>query len=159
MRTTAALEAATERRPYMMILQKPYVGQKLAISHSGYQILWPGSVKKDERVGLTIRVSVLDMYVFRERTELINLSGAQCLDVWETWTREKVRKKRVMGIYNRAIMEGYGYAIDRNEIRQLIQGRSWRATSTLEALRPTLGLRGTTAPPRLEHVSKTTNWS
>lgn len=62
--TTAALEAAIERRAEVVLLQGPYAGKKHTISHPGYQLRWPECEKQDIRVALAIRVDVLDMYVF-----------------------------------------------------------------------------------------------
>lgn len=122
--TTAALEAAIERRAEVVILQEPYVGRKHQISHPGFQIRWPEGEKREIRVALAIRVDVLDTYIFEERTDLIDHPCVQCLDIWETQRRQKVRMTRVVNIYNRARMNGGGYAINRIDFRQLIQGRT-----------------------------------
>ena len=111
--TTAALEAAIERRAEVVILQEPYVGRKHQISHPGFQIRWPEGEKREIRVALAIRVDVLDTYVFEERTDLVDHPCVQCLDIWETQRRQKVRMTRVVNIYNRARMDGGGYAINR----------------------------------------------
>ena len=70
--TTAALEAAVERQAEVVLLQGPYAGKKHTISHPSFQLRWPECEKKDIRVALAIRVDVLDIYVFEERTELID---------------------------------------------------------------------------------------
>jgi hypothetical protein len=85
---------------------------------------WPECERKDIRVSLAIRVDVLDMYVFEERTDLIDHPCVQCLDVWETHERQKVRRTRIVNIYNRARVEGGGYAINRIDLGQLIHGRT-----------------------------------
>ena len=36
----------------------------------------------------------------------------QCLDVWETVHRRKVRSTMLINIYNKARVEGGGYTID-----------------------------------------------
>lgn len=94
--TTAALEAAIERRAEVVILQEPYVGRKHQISHPGFQIRWPEGEKREIRVALAIRVDVLDRYIFEERTDLIDHPCVQCLDIWETQRRQKVRMTRVV---------------------------------------------------------------
>ena len=58
--TVAALEAAVERGAEVACLQEPYVGKKHTISHPGFQIRWPGCVKRDTRVALAIRNDALD---------------------------------------------------------------------------------------------------
>jgi hypothetical protein len=85
---------------------------------------WPECERKDIRVSLAIRVDVLDMYVFEERTDLIDHPCMQCLDVWETHERQKVRRTRIANIYNRARVEGGGYAINRIDLGQLRHGRT-----------------------------------
>lgn len=122
--TTAALEAAVERKAELVLLQEPYAGKKHTISHPSYQLRWPECAKKDIRVALAIRIDVLDTYVFEERTDLIEHPCVQCLDVWETRERQKVRRTRIINIYNRARVEGGGYAINRIDLGQLIQGRT-----------------------------------
>jgi hypothetical protein len=61
---------------------------------------------------------VLDRYVFEERTELIDNPCEKCQDIWETQGRQKVRKTRIVNIYNRALRET---CID---FRELMQGRT-----------------------------------
>jgi hypothetical protein len=121
---TAALEAAVERGAEVACLQEPYIGRKHGISHPGFQIRWPECAKRETRVALAIRVDVLDRYVFEERTDLINSPYVQCLDVWETRHRRKVRRTRLINIYNKARMEDGGYAIDRIDLSRLIEGRT-----------------------------------
>lgn len=124
MTTTAALEAAVERRADVVFLQEPYAGARHTISHPSYQLRWPECDKKDIRVALAIRVDVLDTYVFEERTDLIDHPCVQCLDVWETYERKKVRRTRIVNIYNRARAEGGGYTINRVDLGRLTSGRT-----------------------------------
>ncbi|KAL1581734.1 hypothetical protein WHR41_09562, partial [Cladosporium halotolerans] len=119
----AALEAALERKAEVVCLQEPYVARKNDVSHPGFQIRWPECEKGETRVALAIRNDVLDRYVFEERTDLVSSPYVQCLDVWETQRRRKVRRTRLINIYNRARMAGGGYAIDRVDLAQLIDGR------------------------------------
>jgi hypothetical protein len=46
------------------------------------------------------------------------------LDVWETVNRRKVRRTRLINIYNKARVEGGGYTIDHTDLSQLIEGRT-----------------------------------
>ena len=48
----------------------------------------------------------------------------QCLDVWETTNRKKVRKTRLINIYNRAGVQGGGHTIDHMDMSRLIEGRT-----------------------------------
>lgn len=93
--TVAALEAAIERGAEVACLQEPYFGRKHAISHPGLQIRWPESAKRDTRTASAIRNDALDRYVFEERTDLAGGPHVQCLDVWETVYRRKVRITRL----------------------------------------------------------------
>ena len=108
----------------MACLQEPYVGKRHTISHPGFQIRWPECVKRDTRVALAIRNEALDRYVFEERTDLAGGPHVQCLDVWETVQRRKVRKTRLINVYNKAKSENGGYAIDHLDLSRLIVGRT-----------------------------------
>ena len=122
--TIAALEAAIERGAEVACLQEPYVGKKHVMSHPGFQIRWPECAKKDTRVALAIQNEALNRYVFEERTDLVDSPHVQCLDVWETTNRKKVRKTRLINIYNRARVQSGGYAIDRIDMSRLIDSRT-----------------------------------
>jgi hypothetical protein len=122
--TVAALEAAIERGAEVACLQEPYVGKKHAISHPGFQIRWPECVKRDTRVALAIRNDALDRYVFEERTDLAGGPHVQCLDVWETVHRRKVRRTRLVNVYNQARVKGGGHTIDHVDLSRLIVGRT-----------------------------------
>lgn len=124
MSTIAALEAAIERGAEVACLQEPYVGKKHVIGHPGFQIRWPECAKKDTRVALAIRNEALNRYVFEERTDLVDSPHVQCLDVWETTNRKKVRKTRLINIYNRARVQGGGHTIDRVDMSRLIDSRT-----------------------------------
>jgi hypothetical protein len=122
--TVAALEAAIERGAEVACLQEPYVGRKHTISHPGFQIRWPECAKRDTRVALAIRNDALDRYVFEERTDLTEGPHVQCLDVWETVHRRKIRSTRLINVYNKARVEGGGYTIDHVDLSRLIVGRT-----------------------------------
>jgi hypothetical protein len=122
--TIAALEAAIERGAEVACLQEPYVGKKHVIGHPGFQIRWPECAKKDTRVALAIRNEALNRYVFEERTDLVDSPHVQCLDVWETTNRKKVRKTRLVNIYNKARVQGGGYTIDHIDMSRLIDSRT-----------------------------------
>jgi hypothetical protein len=51
-------------------------------------------------------------------------SHVQCLDVWETVRRRKVRRTRLINIYNKARVQRGGYTIDHVDFSQLIEGRT-----------------------------------
>ena len=108
----------------MACLQEPYVGKKHVIGHPGLQIRWPECTKKDTRVALAIRNEALNRYVLEERTDLVDSPHVQCLDVWETTNRKKVRKTRLINIYNRARVQGGGYTIDHIDMSRLIDSRT-----------------------------------
>lgn len=118
------MEAAIERGAEVACLQEPYVGRKHTISHPGFQIRWPECTKQDTRVTLAIRNDVLSRYIFEERTDLVDSPHVQCLDVWETVNRRKMRRTRLINIYNRARVQGGGYTIDHIDLSRLIEGRT-----------------------------------
>jgi hypothetical protein len=122
--TVAALEAAIERGAEVACLQEPYVGKKHTISHPGFQIRWPKCPKQDTRVALAIRNDALDRYVFEERTDLAGVPHVQCLDVWETVHRRKVRSTRLINVYNKAGVGGGRNTIDHVSLSRLIIGRT-----------------------------------
>jgi hypothetical protein len=62
--------------------------------------------------------------VFEERTDLVDSPHIQCLDVWETVKRRKVRRTRLINIYNKAKVRGGGYTIDHIDLARLIEVRS-----------------------------------
>lgn len=108
----------------MACLQEPHVGKRHTIGHSGFQIRWPERAKQNTRVALAIRNDALDRYVFEERTDLVGSPHVQCLDVWETVGRRKMRRTRLMNIYNKARVQGGGYTIDHIDLSRLIGGRT-----------------------------------
>jgi hypothetical protein len=62
--------------------------------------------------------------VFEERTDLVDSLHVQCLDVWETVGCRKIRRIRLINIYNRARVQGGGYTIDHIDLSRLIEGRT-----------------------------------
>lgn len=122
--TVAALESAIERGAEVACLQEPYVGKRYAIRHPGFQIRWPECAKRETRVALAIRSDALDRHVFEERTDLVDSPHVQCLDIWETVNRRKVRRTRLMNVYNKARVQGGGYTMDHVDLSQLIEGRT-----------------------------------
>jgi hypothetical protein len=85
---------------------------------------------------LAIRNDALDRYVFEERTDLVDSPHMQCLDVRETVGRRKMRRTRLINIYNRARVQGGGYTIDHIDLSRLIEGRTVLA-GDFNALSPT----------------------
>jgi hypothetical protein len=69
---------------------------------SKYTLRWPDFAKRETRVALAIRNDALDRYVFEERTDLVDSPHVQCLDVWETANRRKIRRTGLINIYNNA---------------------------------------------------------
>ena len=75
-------------------------------------------------MAIAIRNDALDRYIFEERTDLAGGPHVQCLDVWETARRRKVRSTRLINIYNKARCEGGGYTIDHLDLSRLIVSRT-----------------------------------
>ena len=76
-------------------------------------------MKRDTRVALAIRNDALDRYVFEERTDLAEGPHVQCLDVWETVHRRKIRCTRLV-----ARVKGGGHTIDHVDLSRLIVSRT-----------------------------------
>ena len=104
----AALEAALEMDVGVVCLQEPYLGKRCQkFTHGAFQIRWPELPQGDQqqtRVALAIRRDLLEKYVWEERTDLVQYSHIQALDIWElTDKKEKQRRTRVVNIYNQNI--------------------------------------------------------
>lgn len=56
--------------------------------------------------------------------DLVDSCHVQCLDIWETANRRKMRRTRLVNICNRAKVQGGGYTIDHVDLSQLIVGRT-----------------------------------
>ena len=104
----AALEAALEMDVGVVCLQEPYLGKRCQkFTHGAFQIRWPELPQGDQqqtRVALAIRRDLLEKYVWEERTDLVQYSHIQALDIWElTDKKEKQRRTRVVNVYDQNI--------------------------------------------------------
>ena len=92
----------------VVYLQEPYLGKRCQkFTHGAFQIRWPELPQGDQhqtRVALAIRRDLLERYVWEERTDLVQHSHIQVLDIWElTDNREKQRRTRVVNVYDQNI--------------------------------------------------------
>jgi hypothetical protein len=62
--------------------------------------------------------------LLQDKGRVLLTSHVQCLDVWETVRRRKVRRTRLINIYDKARVQRGGYAIDHVDFSQLIEGRT-----------------------------------
>ena len=104
----AALEAALEMDVGVVCLQEPHLGKRCQkFTHGAFQIRWPELPPGDQhqiRVALAIRRDLLENYIWEERTDLVQHSHVQVLDIWElTDKREKQRRTRVVNVYDQNI--------------------------------------------------------
>jgi ribonuclease HI len=104
----AALEVALEIGVGVVCIQEPYLGRQCQkFTHGAFQIRWPELLQENQRqtrVALAIRRDLLEKYVWEERTDLVQHSHVQVLDIWElTDNREKQRRTRVINVYDQNI--------------------------------------------------------
>ena len=79
--TIAILETALERRAGVVCLQEPYI-RTWEISHLGFTLYWPEAEKRKEiRVAVAIKRDVLSCYILEHRTDLINSTHIQCINI------------------------------------------------------------------------------
>src|SRR4029077_6864748 len=98
--TIAILEIALEKGAGVVYLQEPYIGKK-EISHPGFTFYWPeAEERKKIRVGLAIKKDILGSWILEHRTDLINSTHIQCLDIWDVVRGAKSWKTRLVNIYN-----------------------------------------------------------
>ena len=62
--------------------------------------------------------------MFEERTDLAEGPHTQCLDVWEIVHRRKIRRTRLVNVYNQARVKGSGHTIDHFDLSRLIVSRT-----------------------------------
>ena len=101
--TIAILEIALERGAGVVCLQEPYIGKK-EISHPGFTFYWPEAEDRREiRVVIAIKKDILSSWILEHRTDLINSTHIQCLDIWDVFRGAKARKTRLVNIYDQRI--------------------------------------------------------
>jgi len=71
-----------------------------------------------------MRDDALDRQVSEDKTDLVESSQVQCLDVWETVGRRKTRQTRLTHVHNRARVHCGEYTIDHLDLSRLIEGRT-----------------------------------
>jgi hypothetical protein len=76
---------------------------------------------------LAIWDDALDRYLSEEQTDLLDIPHVRSLDVWETTDRSKVRRTRLINIYNKTRVHSDGNTIDHIELPPLICGRTMLA--------------------------------
>jgi len=107
--TIAILEIALERGAGVVCLQEPYIGPR-EISHPGFTLYWPEAKnRKDIRVAVAIKRDVLTSWILEHRTDLINSTHIQCLDIWDTHAHAqegtKIRRTRLVNIYDQRVQQ------------------------------------------------------
>ena len=103
--TIAILEVALVREAGVVCLQEPYIG-KQEISHPGFTVYWPETEdRRKTRVALAIKRDVQRNWILEHRTDLIDSTHTQCLDIWDTHRGSKSRRTRLVNIYDQRIQE------------------------------------------------------
>ena len=91
-----------------MCLQELFLG---SLSHPSFTFFWPEiKEKKTIRVVVAVRRDILGSWVIEHRTDLVNNTHAQCLDVWERHREKKAQMTRLVNIYDQRIRPEQGIA-------------------------------------------------
>ena len=127
----AALEGALEIKAKVVCFQEPFLGKDFRrFTHSAFQIYWPGvkgEKQKQTRVAIAIQKDILNTYIWEDRTDLIQHTHIQVMDIWElTEKGTKKQRTRVVNIYDQDIKDDQGQGT--RPIRQvqwdkILQGR------------------------------------
>src|SRR5215471_2984967 len=81
--TIAILEAALAKGAGIVCLQEPYIGHQ-SISHPAFTLYWPEAEdRKKIRVVTAIKKDIPANWILEHRTDLINNTHIQCLDIWD----------------------------------------------------------------------------
>lgn len=95
----AVFERAKKVDADLVCLQEPYVGRGVT-SHPAYEIRW-GMIgeRKQQQVVIEILVTPQNRIIVEARTDIINHSYIQALNIWELEER-RGKKKSSMGVLN-----------------------------------------------------------
>jgi hypothetical protein len=109
----ATLEGALEAKAEMVCLQEPFLGRDLRLfTHSAFQIYWPGiegEERKQTRVAIAVRKDMLNTLIWEDRTDLVQHTHIQVMDIWELTSRGKKRRRtRVVNVYDQNIRDDQG---------------------------------------------------
>lgn len=103
-----ALEQALEAQAGIVCLQEPYRG---SISHPSFVFFWPEIEDRATiRVAVAVRRDILGSWAIEHRTDLVNSTHAQCLDVWERHKGQKTQRTRLVNVYDQRIRPEQGAA-------------------------------------------------
>lgn len=104
-----ALEQALEKKAGIVCLQEPYLG---SLSHPSFTFFWPEIEEKSTiRVATAVRRDILGQWVVEHRTDLVNNTHVQCLDVWERHREKKEQMTRLVNVYDQWIHPEQGIAV------------------------------------------------
>jgi hypothetical protein len=126
--TIAALETGLQRQAAIVCLQEPYIGAKSYISHPGYTVYWPEAGEQSaKRVAIAIRRDLLAKMVIEVRSDLINHPYIQAIDIWDLHaeTKSKIRRTRLINVYDNVIGPGSCWQGPFNYSRRAIEDIAW----------------------------------
>src|SRR2546423_842332 len=93
-----ALEHARQEGADIVCLQEPCVYSQRPLDHPGFALHYPNGRQQDWRVAIAIRRGT--RLVVEMRTDLVNHDEIMAADVWETEGRAKIRKTRIVNVYD-----------------------------------------------------------
>ena len=101
--TIAILETALAKGAGVVCLQEPYIGHQ-RVSHPGFMLYWPEAEdRKKIRVVTAIKKDIPANWILEHRTDLVNHTHIQCLDIWDIQEGQKYRSTRLVNIYGQKI--------------------------------------------------------
>ena len=93
-----ALEQALQKKASIVCLQELSLDSLSHPSFTFFQL--EIEEKKTIRVVVAVRRDILGSQAIEHRTNLVNNTYAQCLDVWERHREKKAQMTRLVNIYN-----------------------------------------------------------
>src|SRR5579871_1788161 len=128
----AILEGALEIKAEIVCIQEPFLGRDFRLfTHNAFQIYWPEvetEKRNQTRVAIAIRKDVLNTFIWEERSDLIQHTHVQAIDIWElTEEGTKKRRTRVINIYDQNTQDEQGRTtrpIRQVQWEKILKGRS-----------------------------------
>ena len=120
--TVMALETALSITAEMVMLQKPFIGNR-EISHSVFNFYWPQGNRSEIRVVTAIRKDLMDKLVIENRTDLVNHPYFILLEIWELdqLSKKPRRKTRALNVYDNRVGQGCTWNVNNPRIRRTLE--------------------------------------
>ena len=120
--TVMVLEIALSIKTGMVMLQKPFIGNR-EISHSAFNFYWSQGKRSEIRVVTTIRKDLIDKFIAKNRTDLVNHPYFIFLKIRELDQQSKKPKKktRALNVYDNHVSHGCILSSNNPPIRQALK--------------------------------------